>query len=129
MTPLSLDELRELAAGFVMGTLTADELAQFNVGMQDKAFADALAPELAAHRAAIEFLSTERAVAPPPDLKNRLMARIAAEPGGAAAAVNERVLAAVTTPEVDDGRSRGPVRDPGRRATSIVGPSDEARWP
>jgi len=93
MTPLSLDELRELAAGFVMGTLTADELAQFNVGMQDKAFADALSPELAAHRAAIEFLSTERAVAPPPDLKNRLMARIAAEPGGAAAAVNERVLA------------------------------------
>ena len=80
MKPLTLDELRELAPGFVMGTLTADELERFGDAMADPTLAADLAPEIEAHRAAVEFLATERAVAPPLELKARVMSRIAAEP-------------------------------------------------
>ncbi len=79
MTPLTLDALRDLAPGFVMGTLTPDELAQFDAALQDAATAADLAPELEAHRAAVAFLATEHAVSPPPALRQRLVARIAAE--------------------------------------------------
>lgn len=101
MKPLSLEELRDLAPGFVMGTLTPDELSQFSAALQDAALADALAPEIAAHRAAVEFLSTEHAIAPRPELKNRLMARIAAEPRGSASVDSERVLVFPTSPAGD----------------------------
>ena len=85
MNPLSIDALRELAPGFVMGTLSADELAAFNAALRDPVVAAQLAPELAAHRAAVEFLATETAVTPPPSLRERVAQRIAqekwAEPG------------------------------------------------
>lgn len=109
MMPLSLEELRELAPAFVMGTLTPDELAQFNGALQDAVTADALAPEIAAHHAAVEFLSTERAVTPPADLKNRMMARIAAESRDAAAAENERVLLFPTALRVEQKSAIPPV--------------------
>lgn len=79
MRSLTLDELRELAPGYVMGTLTSDELAFFNASLTDPAIAAQLAPELAAHRAAAEFLATDHAVTPPPSLKVRLEARLAQE--------------------------------------------------
>lgn len=79
MRSLTLEELRELAPGYVMGTLTADELTFFNASLTDPAIAAQLAPELAAHRAAMEFLASSEAVAPPPALKARLENRIARE--------------------------------------------------
>jgi hypothetical protein len=79
MKSLTLDELRELAPAYVMGTLSGDDLAFFNASLTDPAIAAALAPEIAAHRAATEFLATERAVTPPPSLRLRLGERIAAE--------------------------------------------------
>ncbi len=80
MKPLTLDDLRELAPGFVMGTLTADELAQFRDAMAEPSLAAELTPEIEAHRAAVEFLATEHSVTPPSALKARVMSRIAAEP-------------------------------------------------
>ena len=79
MKPLSHDELRELAPAFVMGTLTSVDLADFNAAMADPVTAAELAPELEAHRAAVEFLATGHAVVPPPSLAQRLGARIAQE--------------------------------------------------
>ena len=79
MKSLSHDELRELAPAFVMGTLTSVELADFNAAIADPATAAELAPELEAHRAAVEFLATGHAVMPPPSLAQRLGARIAHE--------------------------------------------------
>ena len=79
MKPLSHDELRELAPAFVMGTLTNVELADFAAAMADPVTAAELAPELEAHRAAVEFLATGHAVMPPPSLAQRLGARIAHE--------------------------------------------------
>ena len=79
MKPMSLDELRELAPGFVMGTLTPDEQAHFAAAMAQPSLAAELAPEIEAHRAAIEFLATEHVVTPPPELKPRVLARISAE--------------------------------------------------
>jgi hypothetical protein len=79
MKSLTLEELRELAPGYVMGTLSSDELAFFNASLTDPVIAGQLAPEIAAHRAAMEFLATEQAVTPPPSLKARLAARIGQE--------------------------------------------------
>jgi anti-sigma-K factor RskA len=79
MRSLTLDELRELAPGYVMGTLSADELAFFHASLTDPTIAAQLAPEIAAHRAAMEFLAEAQAVTPPPSLKSRLADRIARE--------------------------------------------------
>lgn len=80
MTPLSVEEMRELAPCFVMDTLSASELQQFEEGMRNADVARALGPEIEAHRAAVEFLAKQFAVTPPPSLRDRLQARIAAEP-------------------------------------------------
>lgn len=79
MTLLSVDEMRELAPCYVMDTLSASELQQFEEGMRNTEIAHALEPEIVAHRAAVEFLATQYAVTPPPSLRDRLQARIAAE--------------------------------------------------
>ena len=79
MTLLSVDEMRELAPCYVMETLSASELQQFEEGMRNTEIARAIEPEIVAHRAAVEFLATQYAVTPPPSLRDRLQARIAAE--------------------------------------------------
>lgn len=79
MKSLSIDELRELAPAFVMGTLTSDELSEFNAAMNNPATAAELTAELDAHRAAMEFMATAHAVTPPASLAPRLLARIAHE--------------------------------------------------
>lgn len=84
MKPMTLDELRELAPGYVMGTLTLEEQHGFDVGMADDSMATALTPEIVAHRAAVEFLSTAHATTPPAGLKDRVMARIAMDRGAIA---------------------------------------------
>lgn len=79
MNSLTLDEMRDLAPGYVMGTLSADELAQFNATMADASICAKLEPELDAHRAAVEFLAQQEVVAPPADLRQRMLDRIGAE--------------------------------------------------
>lgn len=81
MKNVTLDELRELAPGFVMGTLTPDELGAFNAAIADADMWTALEPEIVAHRLAAEFLATDNVVVPPPALRQRVIDRIATERG------------------------------------------------
>ena len=78
MKPLSLDELRDIAPAYVMGTLSLEEQRAFDQAMRDPEIAASLEPEIEAHREAFEFLSSAHAVTPPPALKDRVMARVAA---------------------------------------------------
>ena len=77
MKPLTIDELRELAAGFVMDTLTMEERRGFESAMKDSATRIALEEEISIHRSAMQFLATSYAVTPSADLKERVMARLA----------------------------------------------------
>jgi len=79
MTPLSLEQLRDLAPSYVLGVLDADERAAFERGLQDPESAATLERDLAAYRTASELMATAQPVAPPPGLKARMMERIAAE--------------------------------------------------
>jgi hypothetical protein len=86
MTTRSLDELRELAPGYVMQTLTDDEQAAFTAALRDPSMAADLEAELAAHRAALEYVAAAHAVTPPPDLRTRVLDRIGAERAATASA-------------------------------------------
>jgi len=79
MKPMTLDELRELAPVYVIGALSPDEQRAFEDALTDAATAAALEPELAAHRAALEFLASSYAVPAPAGLRERVLARLAAE--------------------------------------------------
>lgn len=81
MSLLSLDELRELAPGYVMATLSASELAAFEAALANATYRAELEPEIAAHRAAMEYLALENVVTPPPALRGRVMERITTERG------------------------------------------------
>jgi anti-sigma-K factor RskA len=98
MKPLTLDELRELAPGFVMGTLSLEEQRAFDSALASKAIAEELEAELAAHRAAAEFLAMSQEVPPPPALKGRVMAHIAGDSDGAADIQPERTSGPTRTP-------------------------------
>jgi hypothetical protein len=76
MTPMTLDELRELAPAYVMGTLSDNEFAAFRAGLADPAISEALEAELSIHRAVAQSLASDFAVTPPPSLKARLEARL-----------------------------------------------------
>lgn len=86
MTTRSLDELRDLAPGYVLQTLTAEEQLAFETALRDPAVAAALAPELDALRGTVTLLATSQPVAPPPALRNRVQERIRAEAERAASA-------------------------------------------
>ncbi len=79
MTPMTLDELRELAPAYVLGTLSDSEFAAFRAGLTDPAFSEALEAELTIHRAVAQSLASMYAVSPPPSLKARLEARLREE--------------------------------------------------
>ncbi len=79
MSQLSIDALRELAPGYVMGTLTTDELRDFTSALADPKLAEELQPEIEAHQAAAEFLATSTTATPPAALRQRVIARIASE--------------------------------------------------
>jgi anti-sigma-K factor RskA len=85
MRPLTLDELRELAPGFVMGTLSLEEQRAFDNALASKTVAAQLQEEIDAHRAAAELLAMSHEVSPPPALKGRVMARISDNAAGAGA--------------------------------------------
>ena len=115
MKSLTPDELRELAPGFVMGTLTSEELADFTAAMEDPATAGLLAPELRAHREAMEFLATGHAVTPPPSLATRLQSRIAAEQ---AATLRSAETVEVAIPSIPE--RLGVTGDAARRAVRVT---------
>ena len=79
MTPWTIDQLRELAPGYVMGTLTTDEYALFLAALSDAGIAAELAPEIEAHRVAFDYLATSQSVALPAGLRQRVTARISGE--------------------------------------------------
>ncbi len=82
MSAWTIDQLRELAPGYVMGTLTKDELALFTTALTDADTAALLAIEIDAHRAAFEYLASAQPVTPPASLKARVASRIADEHAG-----------------------------------------------
>lgn len=129
MRSLTLDELRELAPGFVMGTLTTEELAQFHAAMSDERVATELAPELEAHRAAMEFLATANPVTPPPSLRSRLEARIAREASEPlhSAVTAEAIAAPAWDPHVK-GERRATVFTPPRPQQAAKPKSSRAGW-
>jgi len=54
------------------GTLDADEQAAVERGLQNSEHARGLAPEIDAHRAASDLLSTQQAIVPAPSFKVRM---------------------------------------------------------
>ncbi|WP_309672369.1 anti-sigma factor [Gemmatimonas sp.] len=111
MTPLTLEQLRDLAPSFALGMLDADERAAFERGLQLPEYRATLERDLVTHRAAAELMATAQPVVPPPGLKARMMERIAAEKRAAllnvsepsvpvVASVIERVVEPVVEPVV-----------------------------
>ncbi len=101
MKPLTLDELRELAPAFVMGTLSPDERAHFDAAMADPAVAAEMAPEIDAHRAAMDYLASSQAVTPPASLKARVAQRIADEQAAATRLVSMHMAETAEIPAAD----------------------------
>lgn len=79
MTSRSLEELRDLAPGYVMETLTLDEQTAMERALRDPALAAELAAEIEAHRATLALLGGAQPVAPPASLRSRVQQRIAKE--------------------------------------------------
>lgn len=77
MTPMTLEELRELAPVYAMGALPESDRLAFESALTDPAVAAEIEPELAAHRAAVEYLASAYATPAPDGLRDRVLARIA----------------------------------------------------
>jgi hypothetical protein len=80
MTPLTLDQLRNLAPGYVSGTLNADDLAAFEQGLRTPALAADLQAEIAALQFTIDTTDDEPVddvpLANVPDALDLIRARI-----------------------------------------------------
>ena len=103
VTPLTLEQLRDLAPLYALGLLDGDERAAFERGRQHPEYAATLERDLASHGAAAEAIATAQPVAPPSALKARMTERISAEKrasvvGPEAERVREPVVAATETP-------------------------------
>ncbi len=79
MMPPTLEQLRELAPGYLFETLDAGERTRFEHALRSPEFGAALQAELAALQTASGALAASQAIAPPAGLRDRLQARIAAE--------------------------------------------------
>ncbi len=112
MMPLTLEELRDLAPSYVLGMLDADERAAFEHGLQNPEYATTLERDLVTHRTAAELIATAQPIAPPPDLKARMVERIAAEKRATAA-----FAAAATSVRAETVR-----QTPASRATRVLTP-------
>ncbi|MEP6778520.1 MAG: anti-sigma factor [Gemmatimonadaceae bacterium] len=79
MNQFSMDELRDMAAAYVLDALSGEEKLAFETALKDSA---ELAREVAEFRAVIEHIGTAEAVAPPPALRARFLKSIAGEGSG-----------------------------------------------
>ncbi len=106
MTHPSLDALRDLAPGYLLQALTDVERAQFERALRDPALAPELEAELAAHRETFAMLAEGQATPAPPELRERVLARIEAEANAsAAAAASQRAAPSAPAPNVSPTRS------------------------
>jgi len=112
MTPLTLEELRDLSPSYVLGLLDAGERIAFERGLEHPEYAATLERDLVAHRMASELLATAQPMGPPPELKARMVARIAVEKRAMAT-----VAAAVPFKSAETVR-----QTPASRATRVVTP-------
>lgn len=87
MSPESPDSLRELAPGYALGALSAEEKAQFEAAL---AASPELQREVAAYREVQAMLAARPGPAPDPALKDRLMARIGESKQRALPAIRRR---------------------------------------
>ena len=136
VTPLTLEQLRDLAPLYALGLLDGDERAAFERGRQHPEYAATLERDLASHGAAAEAIATAQPVAPPSALKARMTERISAEKrasvvGPEAQRVREPVVAATETPRepiADDVRDVAMARHAGSatEAPQNVAPHDVA---
>ncbi|MBL0891297.1 MAG: hypothetical protein IBJ19_11865, partial [Gemmatimonadaceae bacterium] len=92
MTHPSLDALRDLAPGYLLQALTDVERAQFERALRDPALAPELEAELAAHRETFAMLAEGHATPAPPELRERVLARIESE------AASQRAAPPAATP-------------------------------
>lgn len=98
-TPRSLDELLDLAPGYVFGGLDTSEHADFEQALASSEHGAALKAEVAALREATDAMMRAHAVTPPLALRDRLQARIAVEAGTQnAAQVASEVVSRVVAP-------------------------------
>ena len=131
VTPLTLEQLRDLAPLYALGLLDGDERAAFERGRQHPEYAATLERDLASHGVAAEAIATAQPVAPPSALKARMTERISAEKrasvvGPEAERVREPMVAATETPRElisDNVRDVAMARHAG---TAIEAPHDAA---
>lgn len=69
-------ELRDMAAAYVLGALSADEYAAFESALQGSS---ELAKEVAEFRSVVAHIGTEQRLEPPPALRARFLAKIASD--------------------------------------------------
>lgn len=113
MNTRSLDELLDPTPGFVLDTLTLEERADLERGLRDPSLAPRLQEEIDAMREALGHVGASTPVAPPPALRERVLARVAAE-----AAVGPSVSAATDAPVAPVSAPAAP-RDATRVATTV----------
>ncbi len=119
MTPMTLEELRELAPVYAMGALPESERLAFESAMADPAVAAQIGPELAAHRAAVEYLASAYATPAPAGLRERVLARIADEQAKPALRVEHGVR--TDTSPASARVASSPERVPAQRTPSRAG--------
>lgn len=106
MTHPSLDALRDLAPGYLLQALTDMERAQFERALRDPALAPELEAELASHRETFAMLAEGQATPAPPELRERVLARIEAEANASAAAATlPRASAPAPAPNLSAART------------------------
>lgn len=79
MTHPSLETLRDLVPGYLLHSLNDIERQQFEQALRDPVLGPPLARDLADHRETFADLAVGTATPPPPELRARVVARVAAE--------------------------------------------------
>lgn len=123
MTHPSLDALRDLAPGYLLQALTDVERAQFERALRDPALAPELEAELASHRETFAMLAEGQATPAPPELRERVLARMEAEANAAAATSSAATSSPATSP-----RAAAPAPAPNVSAARTPNTGPRIRW-
>ncbi len=128
MTHPSLDALRDLAPGYLLQALTDVERAQFERALRDPALAPELEAELASHRETFAMLAEGQATPAPPELRERVLARIEAEANAAAATPPAATPPAATSSAATLPRATAPAPAPNLSAARTPNTGPRIRW-